>query len=107
MLQAIHQIYNDLGKKSVSSILEDSMEKFSDGSALCYESLNDLDVGPYNSRLWERHINDVSTITWKKAKAFGIHGVEEDGVYVEKIQLLEIQYKECKRVREGKSLNCQ
>lgn len=79
-----------------------SKENFSSGSALCYESTNDFDVTHGNKIFWAQRGEDVSMLTWKKEKHYGIECTEEDGIYIEEIIAMEIRHKEGREQRDGK-----
>ena len=61
---------------------------------MCCEFLSDYDLVMGNHRLQERRIDDVAEFTWKKVKDYGVKGIEDDDVYINKIRFLDKTGKE-------------
>lgn len=62
------------------SEVEDSISRYSGGSILCCESINDSDVNQGNSCI-RRVIEDVPTKVWQIIKELGIEGDEDDELF--------------------------
>ncbi|PNX89340.1 hypothetical protein L195_g045459 [Trifolium pratense] len=89
---------NPVGKFKALSAKETFVS--SAGSILCCSSFKSSDIRNCNKKLWNKHEIEVNGKLWDGVMKLGVHGGEEDEVYVEHLCINERKDREAMRLRE-------